>query len=302
MSDILIDEWKDDPDNCAMKYLLASFDSFSTDLSIDYFSIQCENRLGSLTGLLSVNSVMDNAYPEKSIDWEQVPNPYLCSLFLQKYSQIILPFSQEPMAIKVDNICSGKPIDEHYPMVNSDIGELFICTIKGKFQWISLSSKEIGAIADFHFGYSHISLSLLKSILPGDVLLIENISQCLIIGQKKWINFEWKGEGNVELNEFIEHDSEMDDTDKSESLVSDKIEGLHAIDAIPVTVSFVLASKMLLIEQITKLSPGQKIELPKNIYQKILLKVNGISIAQGELIKVGDKFAIEIQHSYSKKE
>ncbi|CRL63850.1 FliM/FliN family flagellar motor switch protein [Proteus penneri] len=306
----------EDYDGSAMKYLSASFDSLPTDISSYYFHIKGENTLGTLSGFILVNTVMAKIYPEKNIDWTQVPTSYLCAFLLEKFSKITLPFVQEPMSLKINTVCLGKSADIRYPVVNSDIGELFIDEIKGKFQWMNISEKKLGAIADFYWGYSQISLSLLKSALQGDILLIKTISPMLVIGQKKWMKFEWKGENSVELNEMFDPDEaalddliqlqqeNLDDHNDvtSPTLVHDNSVNLQSISTIPVTVSFLLASKTLLIEQIEALAPGDKIELPENAYQHIIVKVNGISVASGELVKVGDNFAVEIKRSFSAQE
>ncbi|WP_337236552.1 FliM/FliN family flagellar motor switch protein [Proteus faecis] len=300
----------------AMKYLSASFDSLPTDISSYYFHIKGENTLATFSGFILVDTVMTKIYPEKNIDWTQVPASYLCAFLLEKFSKITLPFAQEPMSLKVNTVCLGKSADIRYPVVNSDIGELFIDEINGKFQWMSISEKKIGAIADFYWGSSKISLSLLKSALQGDILLIKTVSPILVIGQKKWMKFEWKGENSVELNEMFDpektdlddliqlHQKNVDDhnDDILPTLEHDNSVNLQSISTIPVTVSFLLASKTLLIEQIEALAPGDKIELPENAYQNIIVKVNGISVASGELVKVGDNFAVEIQRSFSAQE
>lgn len=295
----------EDYDGSAMKYLSASFDSLPTDISSYYFHIKGENTLGTLSGFILVNTVMAKIYPEKNIDWTQVPASYLCAFLLEKFSKITLPFAQEPMSLKINTVCLGKSADIRYPVVNSDLGELFIDEIKGKFQWMNISEKKVGAIADFYWGYSQISLSLLKSALQGDILLIKTVSPMLVIGQKKWMRFEWKGENSVELNEMFDPDeTDLDDHNDgiSPTLVHDNSVNLQSINSIPVTVSFLLASKTLLIEQIEALAPGDKIELPENAYQHIIVKVNGISVASGELVKIGDNFAVEIQRSFSAQE
>ncbi|WP_342601506.1 FliM/FliN family flagellar motor switch protein [Proteus terrae] len=73
---------------------------------------------------------------------------------------------------------------------------------------------------------------------------------------------------------------------------------LKGVQSIPVTLSFLLASQVMLLDQIEELSPGQQITLPDNALRHITLIANGVAIAQGELIKVGERFAVEIQHAY----
>ncbi|MEQ4924317.1 FliM/FliN family flagellar motor switch protein [Proteus hauseri] len=283
--------------NDAIKILSSLFIPQAVKVSERYFLIKGESALGSLTGLVAVNQAMDIAYPKKNIDWLQVPFSYLQSLFSQVFSQLLLPFSKEPMTLSVDNIWVEEQKRILYPVVNTEIGDVFICDIKGKYEWIPLSENRIGSVAKFNFGYSKISISLLKTLSLGDVFLIDNVSFSLFIGERRWMGFKWKGEDTVELEELSDS-LEIEEKKDIEEVKKEKID-LKSIGIIPVTVSFLLASKVLLIEEIENLKPGQQITLSENVSRHITLAVNGTPIARGELIKVGDRFAVEIQHSYS---
>ncbi|WP_273801853.1 FliM/FliN family flagellar motor switch protein [Proteus vulgaris] len=300
---------KDNDDDNTMRCFSASFQSYSVDKRDYYLSIYGENSLGFFNGLMSVNCVMDRLYPEKKIDWELVPSSYLCSLFIQNYTQILLSFSSIPFLLRVEDIYLGQSVNGAYPKISSDLGDVFIREIKGHFQWIALSNNKLGVIGDFCLGTSQLSLSLLKNILLGDVLLIEKISSNLFLGEKKWIKFEWNGENSVQL--LNENESKVLDSNEqnksaheieSQPFITDEEKRLAPIGNIPVTVSFILASKKLLIEEIENLKPGQHIMLPEEAHQQIILKVNGLSVAQGELIRVGDRLAVEIQRSFSHNE
>lgn len=318
MSGALIDEWEiEASDNNAMKYLLSNFPLSKIDTFSYYFQIQGENELGFLTGYILVNEVMDLMYPQKNIDWQTIPNHYLTDFFSQKYKEINFPFSKSAMQLTVDSICKGSEVEKSYPSITSNVGTVFVSEIKGKYQWQPLSNNNIGVKVYCYLGSSAISLSLLKSVSIGDVLLVDNLEFFLFIDNKKWVNFSWNGENSVTVinderekdqasleKENIENNIETNLLEKSDNNASDdeKTLCLNNIGAISLSVSFLLASKVLPVEQISELSPGQKIELPANAYRHIQLNVNGITIAQGELIKVGDRFAVEIQRTYTQQE
>lgn len=300
---------KDSDDDNAMRCLSASSQSYPIDEKEYYFSIYGENSLGSFIGLIPVNSIMDRLYPEKKIDWDQVPSSYLASLFIQNHTQVLLSFSSMPFLLRVEDICLGQSVNGVYPQVNSDLGKVSIFKIKGCFQWAALSNNKLGVIGDFCLGESSLSLSLLKNLLLGDVLLIENVSPYLFLGGKRWMKFEWNEERDVqlldeeELNQMENNEKNRDVSEiNTHTFLANKEERLASISTIPITVSFVLASKTLLIEEIETLKPGQHITLPEDAHRQIILKVNGLSIARGELIKVGERFAVEIQHSFSHNE
>lgn len=268
--------------------------------SAHYFKIKGNNTLGSFTGIAQVSQVMDKIYPEKKIDWELVPEIYLHTLFSQKYSQILFPFSKEPMSLMVDNICLGEQENFSYPVISTELGDIFICSFQKNYEWALSPNNKISAITHFQFGRSTLSFSLLKTLSLGDIVLIDNVDFLFTIGEKTWMRYQWQeGENAVVLDEKLfanetEHEELVDDTKMT---LQENIE-LKAIQSIPVTLSFLLISKTMLLEQIEGLSPGQKITLPDNALRHITLIANGIAIAQGELIKVGERFAVEIQRAY----
>lgn len=289
-------------DSNAIKILSSLYGSQFPIDSAYYFKIKGKNTLGLFTGFVAVNQVMDNIYPEKKIDWELIPETYLHVLFSEKCSQLLFPFSKEMMSVTVDNICLGKQKKENYPVVNTSIGNVFICSFEGHYEWgLSLKNK-ISAIAQFQLGNSKISVSLLKTLSLGDIVLIDSIDFSLILGEKKWMSYQWQeGENTVVLDEElltnkVEKEALIEDVDANIA-IPENID-LKSIDTIPITLSFLLASKILPIEQIEKLAPGQQLILPDNASRHITLAVNGVAIAQGELIKVGERLAVEIQHSH----
>lgn len=116
------------------------------------------------------------------------------------------------------------------------------------------------------------------------------------------MRYQWQeGENTVVLDEEllaneVEEEALIEDIDTNTA--TQENEDLKSIGTIPITLSFLLASKVLSIEEIEKLAPGQQIILPDNASRQITLVVNGVAIAQGELIKVGERLAVEIQRSH----
>lgn len=264
-----------------------------------YFVLRCENKLGTLTALISVSQVMDSLYPEKKIDWELVPENYLIALLSQSLSTLLFPFSKEPMSLCVDNICLGAEKGSYYPSVDTILGHVFICDIKWKYELTVFPKNKIGFIASFILGYSKISLSLLKTILPGDILLIDDIHFSLNVGDRKYFDFSWD-EGNcVTLDAIVGNSEENEEDEQNDAIIEDSIDlaqslDLNSIGAIPITISFLLANKTLSIDQLEELAPGKKFILPDNAIRHINILANGKAIAQGELIKIKDRLAVEI--------
>ncbi len=61
---------------------------------------------------------------------------------------------------------------------------------------------------------------------------------------------------------------------------------------VPVVVT--LASKRMPIDQVLKLVPGVMIQFEKSCDSPMVLELAGTPIAQGEVVKIGDKFGIRI--------
>ena len=61
---------------------------------------------------------------------------------------------------------------------------------------------------------------------------------------------------------------------------------------VPVVVT--LASKRMPIDQVLKLVPGVMIQFEKSCDSPMTLELGGTAIAQGDVVKIGDKFGIRI--------
>ena len=66
---------------------------------------------------------------------------------------------------------------------------------------------------------------------------------------------------------------------------------------VPVVVT--LASKRMPIDQVLKLVPGVMIQFEKPCDSPMTLELGGIAIAEGDVVKVGDKFGIRISEIVS---
>lgn len=70
---------------------------------------------------------------------------------------------------------------------------------------------------------------------------------------------------------------------------------LNSLLNIPVPLIVVLCSKPLRVEEILNFSPGAIIEFSKQSDQLLDVMVNDQFLARGEVVKVGEKFGIQIK-------
>lgn len=67
-----------------------------------------------------------------------------------------------------------------------------------------------------------------------------------------------------------------------------------AIDAVDVDLEAFVGTARMTVAALTELRPDEVITLDSTLSSLIDIRLNGISIAQGELVSVGDQFGVRI--------
>ena len=67
------------------------------------------------------------------------------------------------------------------------------------------------------------------------------------------------------------------------------------LDDIPVTVEAVLGSARVTVAQLKALAEGDSLTLDSALGDLVVLRLNGVAIASGELVAVGENFGVRIQ-------
>jgi flagellar motor switch protein FliN/FliY len=67
------------------------------------------------------------------------------------------------------------------------------------------------------------------------------------------------------------------------------------IDNLPVTVEAILGVAEVRVGELSRLGPGETFKLDTLLGDAVQLRLNGAVIAYGELVSVGDNFAVRIQ-------
>jgi flagellar motor switch protein FliN/FliY len=68
-----------------------------------------------------------------------------------------------------------------------------------------------------------------------------------------------------------------------------------AIDGLPVRVEAVLGAANVKVGELSSLKPGDSFPLESLLGDPVSLRLNGKTIAYGELVSMGDNFAVRIQ-------
>lgn len=71
--------------------------------------------------------------------------------------------------------------------------------------------------------------------------------------------------------------------------------GETVLDGLPVTVEAVLGKAQVTVSELTRLAPGDNIKLESKLGEAVELRLNGVVIATGELVAVGENFGIRVQ-------
>ncbi len=69
---------------------------------------------------------------------------------------------------------------------------------------------------------------------------------------------------------------------------------LDFLNHIPVTLSVEVGATKIRIEDILGLGPGSVVELDRFASEALDVKINGVCVARGEVVIVGDKFGIRL--------
>lgn len=151
----------------------------------------------------------------------------------------------------------------------------------------------------FEIGHSAISVTLLRQVHQGDLLLI-SIKKNLIINNQAVIgSFVYGEEGFMfkEDNEEMLSDAYEEEALGDESVNSDS-ERLIPCDKISVRLGFVLQQKKLSISQLESLYQGEVLPCQIDAEKNVTITANGAAIARGELVWIEDRMGVEIKELY----
>lgn len=66
------------------------------------------------------------------------------------------------------------------------------------------------------------------------------------------------------------------------------------IEAVGLEIEAILGSARMTVAQLTALTPGAVVELDAQLNAPVELRLNGVAVAHGELVAVGDKFGVRL--------
>jgi type III secretion protein Q len=148
-------------------------------------------------------------------------------------------------------------------------------------------------LIEWRLGSSVITTALLKKVCPGDVLLVQTVCNELTAGGGMIANYIKTEEGFM-LDEQQMIDEDTFSPTEEEQIDLDK-EILSPRHKIKVTLSFVLQQEKVPLEMLDSLYRGKIITCRSDAEHNVIINVNGMSIAKGELVWVEDRMGVEIK-------
>lgn len=145
---------------------------------------------------------------------------------------------------------------------------------------------------NFELGHSNIRLALLRQVEQGDVVLINHISSDAVIHSKVVGTYQ-KIEGNIMFTQYEETYEEESNVETENSSV------LTARDSIPVQLTFILEQRTVTLAEVENMYRGDVIPYKVKQEKQVIISANGVHIAKGELIWLGENMGVEVTELFN---
>jgi type III secretion protein Q len=292
-----------------------------------YIAFRASGASGVWHGLVAVDAWLLGTAPALArLAMDRSHEDQLLKLFAATAQPISLPFALACDALQVDQLIDGAVLpDEALPCILTPQGKVWLQTLPEAnavaADAVSIDCQDLPVPLQFELGTSHISVSLLSQLATGDALLISHAaprisSQGLTIGR-----YVWTKEGIImdQLQEDFADELSADTgalRDESADATLDAADGeafggsaaqdasnasQRSMAQVPVRLEFTLGKKLMTVGELSRLSPGQLMVMTPDIEKRIAISANGVLLGHGELVRLDDRLAVEINHLYSEK-
>jgi type III secretion protein Q len=146
------------------------------------------------------------------------------------------------------------------------------------------------------FGATSLPLSLLRTLAPGDVVLVERpeLEPRADGGHSLWLAPCADAGLRVALRgatiEILEPWKTLMTADTPSATGADPVD----LDAVPVHLTFELGETTLPLAQLQRLQPGQTFDLGRPLTGAVRVRANGAVIAEGELVEIDGNLGVSI--------
>ncbi|QIX96591.1 FliM/FliN family flagellar motor switch protein [Cedecea sp. FDAARGOS_727] len=147
----------------------------------------------------------------------------------------------------------------------------------------------------FEVGHSIISISLLKRVSVGDVLLVNKTQNFIFSGGNIIGKFSHNEDGFMFDTEDDYTEIDFDDYENDAEAEPQK---LMPRDKISVKLGFVLQQNRIAIDELESLYQGMVLPCDPDAEKNITITANGVAIARGEVVWIEDRLGVEVKELY----
>ncbi|CAM3854725.1 FliM/FliN family flagellar motor switch protein [Serratia silvae] len=137
---------------------------------------------------------------------------------------------------------------------------------------------------NFRIGLSTLSYQGIRSLQPGDALLIQRQVSDIVIDCHK-------------IGHFIHHEEGImfEEAEQTETQTTEHDSGeIHHSEQIPVTLDFIFQQKSVTVGELAAIYQGSIMKCDPQAVNNIIVRANGLAIANGQLVWFEDCPAVEI--------
>ncbi|MED9349143.1 FliM/FliN family flagellar motor switch protein [Escherichia marmotae] len=202
------------------------------------------------------------------------------------------------------------PETENYLKVEGQSASVWIDIIELNFIKFNedefIDFQPINVRISFNYGACQISLSELKEIHTGDILLLNNFTKNIIYKERVMSSYEVNEDFSAvqlttpdsntggDFNHIKEiMNKPISSTEKEQNYDNSKL--IKDISQLPVTLTFQLCSMEVDLKKISQYRFNDIISLPENVIENIEIYVNGALVGKGELVMISNQLGIEVK-------
>ncbi len=146
-----------------------------------------------------------------------------------------------------------------------------------------------------------LSLQRLRSLTPGSVVLLTQFQPVARTATHRLYTFDFTLE-TISVNtpfDFLDEDGDIAAQVPPPGAVPPLPAAPAGLDVarLPVTVEVVLCQQQHSVGELAALQPGTVFALPPNAWTQLQLRVNGQTVARGELVQVGDQLGVQLHQA-----
>ncbi|ELS5707717.1 FliM/FliN family flagellar motor switch protein [Escherichia coli] len=202
------------------------------------------------------------------------------------------------------------PETERYLKVESQSASVWIEIIELNFIKFNedefIKFQPIKVRLSFNYGSCQMSLSELRGIYTGDILLLNNFTKNITYKERVMSTYEVEEDFSAvqltspDLNNESDFENikeitneQISNTEKEQDYDNSKL--IKDISQLPVTLTFQLCSMEVDLKKISQYRFNDIISLPENVIENIGVYVNGSLVGKGELVMISNKLGIEVK-------